>query len=177
MIELLLSHLPRCVGSPLSVKSLSNLLQVAYETAERWISILERLYFCFRIAPYGSPRIRAVKKEKKLYFWDWSQVPSDGPRFENLVACQLLKYCHWKESTEGLSMELRYLRDTDGREVDFVVLKAGAPGFRMRMQARGGLPSPALHYFRQRTPIPLFYQVYRGAGNNSETGGTCASFR
>src|SRR3989338_3830517 len=31
LIELLVHHLPRCVGSPLSVKSLSELLQVAHE--------------------------------------------------------------------------------------------------------------------------------------------------
>ena len=38
-----------------------------------------------------------------------------------LVACQLPKYCHWIEDTEGFCLEFRYLRDTDRREVDFVV--------------------------------------------------------
>jgi predicted AAA+ superfamily ATPase len=123
LIELLLQHLPRCVGSPLSVKSLSELLEVAHESVERWLTVLQRLYVCFRIAPYGAPQIRAVKKEKKLYFWDWSEAPEGGPRFENLVACRLLKYCRWREDVEGHSMELRYLRDTDKREVDFVVLR------------------------------------------------------
>ena len=33
-----------------------------------------------------------VKKEQKLYLWDWSIVPDLGPRFENFVASQLLKY-------------------------------------------------------------------------------------
>lgn len=45
---------------------------VAFETVERWICILENLHYCFRIAPYGLPRLRAMKKEKKLYMWDWS---------------------------------------------------------------------------------------------------------
>ncbi|MDD5658279.1 MAG: DUF4143 domain-containing protein, partial [Elusimicrobia bacterium] len=170
LIELLLTHLPRCVGSPLSVKSLGSLLQVAQPTAERWLSILERLYFCFRIAPFGSSRIRAVKKEKKLYLWDWSQIPEKGPRFEDLVACQLLKYCHWKADTEGFPMELRYLRDTDGREVDFVVLKDGAPEFAVECKTGQDRPSPAAGYFRQRTPIPRFYQVHRGEGEDRETG-------
>ncbi|MEK7691022.1 MAG: AAA family ATPase, partial [Bdellovibrionota bacterium] len=61
LIELLLHHLPRCVGSPLSVKSLSQLLEVAHATVESWISVLERLYVCFRIPPFGSQKIRAVK--------------------------------------------------------------------------------------------------------------------
>ena len=163
LIELLVHHLPRCVGSPLSVKSLSELLQVAHETAERWLTILERLYVCFRIAPYGSARIRAVKKERKLYLWDWSQAPEGGPRFENMVASQLLKYCHWQEDTQGHRMELRYLRDTDKREVDFVVLRDGAAEFAVECKTGERGVSPASIYFKERTEIPAFYQVHLGA--------------
>ena len=46
-----------------------------------------------------------------------------------MVACQLLKYCHWVEDTQGHAMELRYLRDTDKREVDFVIVKDRKPAF------------------------------------------------
>ncbi len=163
LIELLVHHLPRCVGSPLSVKSLSELLQVAHETAERWLTILERLYVCFRIAPYGSARIRAVKKERKLYLWDWSQAPEGGPRFENMVASQLLKYCHWQEDTQGRRMELRYLRDTDKREVDFVVLRDGMPEFAVECKTGERGVSGASIYFKERTEIPMFYQVHLGS--------------
>jgi hypothetical protein len=162
MIELLLEHLPRCVGSPLSIKSLSDLLQTSHESVERWITMLERLYVCFRIAPYGSVRIRAVRKEKKLYFWDWSQTPEGGARFENMIACQLLKYCHWIEDTEGYGMELRYIRDTDKREVDFVVLRSGKPEFALECKTGDTAVSPAAIYFKDRTPIPAFYQVHLG---------------
>jgi len=68
---------------------------------------------------------------KKLYLWDWSIVPEPGPRFENFVASQLLKYCHFREDTEGYRMNLRFLRDTDKREVDFVVLEDGKPCLRL----------------------------------------------
>lgn len=162
LIDLLMEHLPNCVGSPLSVKSLSVLLQVAHETAASWVDILERLYVCFRIAPYGSPKIRAVKKERKLYLWDWSQVPEAGARFENLVAGQLLKYCHRQEDVEGHAMELRYLRDTDGREVDFVVLRDGRPQFAVECKTGDAAPSASARYFRARTPIPQFYQAHLG---------------
>jgi hypothetical protein len=69
---LLAGELPNRVGSPLSIKNLKELLQVAHESVERWIKIFERMYFCFRVPPYGSRNIRAVKKEQKLYLWDWS---------------------------------------------------------------------------------------------------------
>ncbi|MBI5242628.1 MAG: ATP-binding protein [Elusimicrobia bacterium] len=163
LIELLAHHLPRCVSSPLSVRSLSELLQVAQETAERWLTILERLYFCFRIAPYGSARIRAVKKERKLYLWDWSQAPEGGPRFENMVASQLLKYCHWLEDTQGHRMELRYLRDTDKREVDFVVLRDEVAEFAVECKTGERGVSPAAAYFKARTAIGTFYQVHLGS--------------
>ena len=57
-----------------------------------------------RLAPFGSSRIRAVRKERKLYFWDWSRVDDPGARVENLVAGHLLKYCHLVEDTEEYAM-------------------------------------------------------------------------
>jgi predicted AAA+ superfamily ATPase len=93
LLEQLADLLPEKVGAPLSVKSLREDLEVDHKTAERWLTILENLYVCFRIPPFGAKRIRAVKKEQKLYLWDWSMVEEPGPRFENLVASQLLKYC------------------------------------------------------------------------------------
>jgi predicted AAA+ superfamily ATPase len=160
LVEQLVDLLPAKVGSPLSIKSLREDLSVDHKTAEKWVTILENLYVCFRIPPFGARRIRAVKKAQKLYLWDWSTVPDVGPRFENLVAAQLLKYCHWQEDVEGYRMELRYLRDTDGREVDFVVLKQGKPQFAVECKSGDREPSAAARYFAERTAIPVFYQVH-----------------
>ncbi len=162
LLEHLADLLPTKVGSPLSVKSLREDLQIDHKTAERWLQMLENLYVCFRVAPYGSPKIRAVKKERKLYLWDWSSVDDPGARFENLVASQLLKYCHWVEDTEGHAMELRYLRDTDKREVDFVVVKNHKPEFAVECKSGDKAIGPALRYFAERTPIPRFYQTHLG---------------
>ncbi len=168
--------LPSKVGSPLSVKSLREDLQIDHKTAERWLQILENLYVCFRLSPYGSPRVRAVKKERKLYLWDWSSVESDGPRFENMVASQLLKYCHWVEDTQGYSMELRYLRDTDKREVDFVVLKDRKPIFAVECKSGDKAIGPAIRYFAERTPIPHFYQTHLGKSHFSSGKVTVVPF-
>jgi len=162
LVEQLVDLLPERVGTPLSVANLRQDLEVDHKTVERWLTILENMYVCFRLPPFGSPRIRAVKKEKKLYLWDWSEVVDPGARFENLVACQLLKYCHWVEDTEGYRMELRYLRDTDRREVDFVVLRGGRPQFAVECKTGERAISPAVRYCAERTPIPRFFQVHRG---------------
>jgi predicted AAA+ superfamily ATPase len=138
-------------------------LDVSFETVDRWIRILENLYFCFRIGPFGFPKIRAVKKEQKLYLWDWSVCEDEGARFENLVASNLLKYCHHAEDTAGDAMELRFLRDATGRELDFIVLKDGKPQF--AVECKLGERSLARHiaYYAARTGIPQFYQVHMGS--------------
>ncbi len=164
-LDLLLSHLPACVGSPLSVHRLARLLQASHESVERWITILERLYVCYRLSPFRAKPTRAVRKEKKLYFWDWSCVDAGGARFENMVAGHLLKYCHLVEDTEGYAMELRFLRDTDGREIDFVVLRDGRPEIAVECKSGDRRASPACRYFRERTEIPRFYQVHLGTGD------------
>lgn len=177
-IELLSEELPRRVGSPLSVKSLAEDLQRAPATLENWVTILERVFYCYRIAPFGAPKIRAVKKEKKLYLWDWSSIEETGFRFENMVASHLLKYCHFLEDTEGYPMELRYLRDTDGREIDFVVLKNKKPLFAVECKSGEKQLSPRIAYFKNRTPIPRFYQVHLGKAHygNAETTGELLPF-
>ena len=160
ILESLVLALPERVGSPLSIKSLKEDLEVSHETIDRWIRILENLFFCFRIAPFGSNKLRNVKKEKKLYLHNWTQIDNLSLRFENLVACQLLKYCHFIEDTEGFKMELRFLRDVNKREVDFVVLKNKKPLFAVECKSSDRDVSPYIKYFKERTNIPKFYQVH-----------------
>ena len=116
----------------------------------------------FRISPFGSSTIRAVKKEQKGYLWDWSTVKEPGKRFENFVACQLLKYCHYMEDAEGYPMELRYIRDTDKREVDFVVLQDNKPKFAVESKLKYSSTPPSIAYFAKRLKIPAYYLVHTG---------------
>ena len=154
--------LPTKVGSILSTKSLSEDLLIDFKTCKRWLSILDSLYYSFQISPFGSPKIKAVKKEQKLYLWDWSQVEDDGARFENMVASHLLKYCHFLEDTDGHSMELRYIRDTEKREVDFVVIKNKIPLFAVECKLNDTKLSDHIKYFSTRTNIPKFFQIHLG---------------
>ncbi|MDX2055818.1 MAG: DUF4143 domain-containing protein [Polyangiaceae bacterium] len=90
-------------------------------------------------------------------------MPGTGPRFENLVGSHLLKLCHYREDTQGLRMELRFLRDTDGREVDFVVMQGKQPLFAVEVKSGERQVSPSLKYFKERTKIPRWYQVHVGS--------------
>jgi len=158
-LELLAIRLPELVGAPLSINALREDLQTSHKTVSRWIDILERFYAIFRISPFGSPKIRAVKKEQKHYHLDWSLIASDGYRFENLVAVHLLKWIDFEADTKGRDLELRYFRDTDSREVDFVVMENRKPIRFIEAKWSDDAVNPALRYLVQRFPGVEAWQI------------------
>jgi uncharacterized protein len=163
-LEQLSVRLPALVGSPLSLNALREDLQVAHRTVERWIEILERLMFVFRLSPFGPPRIKAVRKSRKHYLFDWTTVEDQGARFENLLGFHLLKECHYLEDVEGQDTELRFFRDVEGREVDFVQLRAGQPIRFVECKLAETTISPALLYLRRKFPGVEALQVVSTPG-------------
>lgn len=149
-LELLMLRLPDLVGSPLSINAVREDLQVSHKTVANWLTILERLCAIFRLAPFGAPRLRAVKKEQKHYHWDWTLVADPGARFENLVASHLLKWVHHLQDTKGRDVELRYFRDTDRREVDFVVVDDRRPVLMVECKVGDGEIGRGLRYLKAR---------------------------
>lgn len=160
-LELMAMRLPELVGSPLSLNGLREDLEVSHGSATKWFQILERLYHVFTVLPFGSPKIKAVKKEFKHYHYDWSLIPDEGNRFENFIASHLLKWCHWMEDSEGIDMELRYFRDKEQREVDFVVLQGSKPILFCEVKASDKAFSPHLNYLKQKFPSVRSIQVVR----------------
>ncbi|NOZ62821.1 MAG: ATP-binding protein [Calditrichaeota bacterium] len=159
LIENLSLRLPEMVGSPLSINSLRQDLQVAHHTVARWLTMLENIYMIFRVYPFGSPKIRAIKKESKHYHFDWTVIDDEGARFENLIAFHLLKWVHFKQDYEGLNMELRYFRDVNRREIDFVVMEDNKPVQFIECKLRGKEINPALRSLKKLFPNAYFVQV------------------
>lgn len=149
-IELLALRLPELVGSPLSINSLREDLQVSHKAVSSWLQIFERLYTIFRLSPFGSPRIQAVKKEQKHYQLDWSLVPDLPARFENLVAVSLLKWIYYLQDSKGEDMELRYFRDIEKREVDFVVIQNKKPIKFIEVKWNNSEISSSLRYLKSK---------------------------
>ena len=158
-LELLMLRLPELVGSPLSVNALREDLQVSHKAVVSWIGALERLFALFRLAPFGAPRIRAVKKSQKHYHLDWTAVPGEAARFENLVACHLLKWVHFQQDTQGRDLELRYFRDIEGREVDFVLVEGRRPRLLIECKWADAEPDPSLRYLKARFPEAEAWQI------------------
>ena len=126
-LEMLAALLPERVGSLLSLAGLREDLEVAHNTVKNWMQYLEQLFYIYYVRPYSKGLKRSLKKEPKLFLWDWSEVENKGARFENMVASALLKSCDfWTDTGWGVH-QLHFLRDKQKREVDFLLTQKGRP--------------------------------------------------
>ncbi|MES9902263.1 MAG: ATP-binding protein [Sedimenticola sp.] len=159
-MELLLLRLPELVGSPLSINALREDLNLAHKTVSKWLDIFERMYLIYRLPPFGSNKLRAVKKEQKHYHYNWAEVPDDGARFENLVAGHLLKWVDFQQDYEGKDIALSYFRDVDRREIDFIITENGRPVRAVECKLKQKDISRSLGYFKARFPQTETIQVH-----------------
>jgi len=158
-VELLGSMIPLRVASPLSIKSLSDDLEVSPKTVKSWIELLARNYFIFKVPPYHRRLDRALKKESKYYLWDWSEVDDHGARFENMVASHLLKFCHFFEDTQGVGATLYYLRDAQKREVDFLIVWEKEPWLLVECKLSPPKRFTSINYFGEKLGVRHRYVV------------------
>lgn len=158
-VQLLMDLLPQRVASLLSINSIREDLEVSHKAITSWLELLEALYYSYRIYPFQTKRVRALKKEPKLYLWDWSEVENPGAKFENMVAGHLLKTVHFLEDYEGYSAELFFLRDQEKREVDFLVTVDKKPWFSVEVKLSDPKIPPPLTYFKNKLDIPFNYVV------------------
>jgi len=160
-MKLLSDILSSKVGSLLSLNAIREDLEVSHRAVTHWMDILESFYYHFRIYPYSTKKIRSLKKEPKLYLWDWSEVEDEAARFENLIASHLLKFVHFITDYEGYRAELYFLRDVDKREVDFLVTIDAKPWFAVEAKLSDTNLSPNLLYFKERLSVPYVYQTVK----------------
>ena len=160
-MEFLLLRLPELVGSPLSINSLRKILNCAHTTVAKWLDIFERMYLIYRLSPFGSSRLRAVKKEQKHYHYNWADVQDEGARFENLVASHILKWVHYQQDYEGREIDLAYFRDIDSREVDFIITENKQPICAIECKLRYREVSRNLKYFKSKFPETDAIQVHQ----------------
>lgn len=132
--------------------------------------MLESLYYLFRIHPFVGGMAKSLRKEPKLYLWDWSEVREEPARLENLVASHLQKFCHFLKDSEGFRTELFYLRDREGREVDFLITLDETPWCAIEVKSAFNKVSKNLRYYGERLSIPFLYQVVTTEGLDIREG-------
>ncbi len=163
-MQMLGDMLPERAGSRLSINSLREDLEVSHRAVSNWLNILESFYYCFRVYPYAGKNYRSLKKDAKLYLWDWSEIKDEGKRFENCVASHLLKLVHFLQDYEGYQAKLYYLRSVEKKEVDFLLTIDEKPWFAVEVKLGAMAISPHLRYFIEKLHIPFAYQVVKKPG-------------
>jgi uncharacterized protein len=149
-IETLIQLLKKKVGSPISHRSLAEDLQCSDKTIKRWLTVLETLYVVFKVPPFHKNISRSLLKAPKYFFYDTGQVPDEpGMKLENLVACSLLKEIHFREDCLGEKWGLYYLKNKDGREIDFFITKQETPALMIEVKWSDAERSPNFSFFEK----------------------------
>ncbi len=160
-IEMLTSLIPERVGSFLSRATLRETLEVSFDTIRRWLAYLKELYYIFELKPFTNSIVRTLKKEGKIYLWDYSEVEDAGARFENMIASHLLKFCHFWTDNGCDDFELFYLRNKEKEEMDFLICRNKKPWLPIEVKLNDIKPSPNWKKFINQIPCQHGIQIIK----------------
>lgn len=155
--ELLLAR----AGEQIVTASLAREIGVAETTVKAWISTLEYFHEGFCVRPWFRNIENSIRKTPKWYQRDWCEVSDSGKRFENMVACHLLKTVDmWTDLGLG-DYSLHYVRNKAKEEVDFLVVKDGRPWFLVEAKTGDTVPARALTTMQRATGALHAFQLVR----------------
>lgn len=152
-IETLIEMLRYRVGSPVSYNSIARDLNKDPKTIKRWIDVLENMYVIYRIYPYHKNIARSLLKEPKYYFYDTGQVIGErGIKLENIIANAIIKELHYLEDELGYTTKLHYLRNKDGKEIDFFAVINNKQYLMIEVKWKDEHPSKNFNIFSKYFP-------------------------
>ena len=152
-LSLFVNILRRRGGQLIVLSNIAKEIQISPKTAKLWLEALNRMYICFSVWPHTKQLPRAIQKPPKVYFFDNADIipeKDEGLRFENLIATHLLKKMHYLEDSKGDQFELKYIRDKEGREVDFIILKEGKVFALIEVKFSDDKISKSLQYYSEK---------------------------
>lgn len=160
----LLSLLPERVGSLLSINNLRETLQVSHGSVSSWLQVFESLFVLFYVRPWSKKLTRMVTAEPKFYLFDSIPIKNTGAKTENIVACHLLKACHyWTDTAQG-HFELFFLRNKDMLEVDFLITNEGDPWCLVEVKSGQLTPCKNLVTFAEALGVKHRFQLVSKVG-------------
>jgi uncharacterized protein len=161
-METLIELLKARVGSPISYNALARDLECSDKSIKRWLTILENMYVLFKVPPFHKKVARSILKAPKYYFYDTAQTIDDpGVRLENLVACALLKEIHFRQDGYGENLGLFYLRNKEGKEVDFLITSDNTPKTMIEVKWHADTLSSSFPIFMKNYPDTRRVQVVK----------------
>jgi len=131
-------------GNMLNVTELSNTCDLARQTIERYLFLLEQTYILRLVRPYSRNLRSEITKTPKVFFYDtglmqmlWLkhlQTELIGSVFETSLFAELVKQTHVEDVT--------YWRTTDKKEIDFILKRP-----------EGALPMEVKIHFPRTSPF------------------------
>jgi len=181
LLELLRSR----VGSPLSLASIGRDLGLSQPTVKRFIDILQALYIVFTVQPWHHNIARSLLQSPKIYFFDTGMVGGqggadegigadparDGLRFENAVACMLLKHAEFLQDSGAGPVGLHYVRSKEGAEIDFALSRGKQLTHLIECKWADSVPNRAFAKFMPSWPDAEALQLVRHLRNTEQRGG------
>jgi uncharacterized protein len=169
LIELLRER----VGKPTNYDNLAQSLGISPPTSKAWVELLEKLYVVFLLPPFSSSLSRSIRKDRRVYFFDCAAAydATGGAQLENMVACSLLKFAQFRKDAFGESWDLFYLRDKEGREVDFVVTHNRKVQWLVEVKATDEEIGTGLKYYTRKLLPKESLQLVLNLDRPQEKGG------
>lgn len=155
-IDKLLSALALQVGSEVSLRELSNLLNLHIGTVERYIDLLEKNYVIFRLPPYYTNQRKVLSKQNKIYFYDLgirnalinnfnplSKRNDIGALWENFLIIERMKL----NAYTNRYVSNFFWRTYDGAEIDYIEKYADSlDGYEFKWNKEKNAPKSWLEY-------------------------------
>ncbi len=119
-IQKLLIYLAQSIGSNVNYSNLANACQLNERDIRKYLEFMEKTFVICLVPPFFTNRLKEIVKQPKAYFFDigflnhvlsYDVIP--GKKLEQVIIMELIKSGH----------TVKYWRDKQGREMDFVVFK------------------------------------------------------
>jgi predicted AAA+ superfamily ATPase len=158
-VEILVRLLTNRSAHRLVYDNLAKEIRISVDTVRRWVNVMQNMHLGVLIRPWFKNVSRSLRKEPKWLLRDWAPVKDMGDKAETFVGCHLLKAVDgWNDMGLG-DFELGYLRDKAKREVDFVVVRDGAPWFLVKVKYRDDVLGHTLQHFQHQLGAAFAFQV------------------
>ena len=132
-MDKLLRVLSAQIGSLVNYKKISNAIGLADKTVAKYIQLLEALYIVKLVPAYANNQLKRITKTPKVQFIDTGlasmllnvdvegAMTKQGEFYGNLVESFVYSELIKHQSYADIAMNIYHFRDTDKKEVDFVL--------------------------------------------------------
>ncbi|NQU65702.1 MAG: DUF4143 domain-containing protein [SAR324 cluster bacterium] len=108
------------------------------------------------------------RKILRRYFYDIGRLTAGaGARFENLVACSLLKECEFRQDCLGEEWNLQYIKLRGGKEIDFLITLDNEAEYLVEVKLSDGSRSKNFSIFSEKLPNIKMIQLVKNLERES----------